>query len=50
MTRLALALFLAGCAPTPTVPPEVQARGEALLLGLRAMDRDNHHHCREVQP
>lgn len=48
MTRLALAiaLLLAGCAPAPTVPPEVQARGEALLLGLRA----HTHHCREVKP
>lgn len=49
MTRLLfLALLLAGCAPAPTVPPEVQARGEALLLGLRA--HTHQHHCREVQP
>lgn len=33
----ALVLLLAGCA-SPPVPPEVRARGEALLLELRAVD------------
>lgn len=33
-----LALLLAGCASRGDVPPEVRARGEALLLELRALD------------
>lgn len=32
-------LVLAGCASAP-VPPEVRARGDALLLELRAMERE----------
>ncbi len=36
---LALFLLLTGCASAP-VPPEVQARGAALLLELRAMEEE----------
>lgn len=37
MRWVVVMLMLAGCASAP-VPPEVRARGEALLLELRAMD------------
>lgn len=47
MIRLILvAALLAGCAAAP-VPPEVRARGEAMLAHLRALDRHHTHHCEE---
>lgn len=38
MRALLAALLLAGCATHEPVPPEVRARGEAMLVELRALD------------